>query len=271
MFLKDISTVVCTTLAEHKNLTIQNLFDKVKKHNIKISLPNFYKIIAKMIDEQIVVKKDNTLQLHWMWVHHTVMLADKIKLHYLQDDVINIEKLKPWQTQTFEAPSLYELDLIWTDMLWELYAKYTGQEAYYYNSHAYHILWMPEKEKWNLEELWKKMAKTYFLFWNKSFLDEYWAQLLAMQWYDIKCIEKTPFPEEWYCINIFGDYIVEVMFPETISQYFKMFFDTVKSAEEFNTELFANIIKMKAPCSLKLIHSPEHAEKMIKKIKQFFK
>lgn len=181
MFLKEPQTIVCTLLSDHKHLTIQKLYDQATQRGLGISLPNFYKIIAKLIDEQVVVKKDGTLQLHGMRVQHTVMLADKIKTNYLHDDAINIDKIKPGQNKIFEATSLYELDIIRTDIFGELYAKNTGQEAYYYNSHPYHILGMPDKEKTNLEELGKKMAKTYFVFGNTTFLDQYGADMLRMQ------------------------------------------------------------------------------------------
>lgn len=95
MFLKNTQTVICSILSEEKNLSIQQLYDSVIKHGINISLPNFYKVVAKLIDEQIIVKKNMTLELHGMRVQYTVMLADKIKLHYIQDDTIHIEKLKP--------------------------------------------------------------------------------------------------------------------------------------------------------------------------------
>ncbi len=270
MFLNDIKTLVCTILSDQKWLTVQKLYNIVKR-TVTISLPNFYKIIAKLIDEQVIVKKNMKLQLHDMRIQHTLMLADKIKLHYIQDEEVHIEKLKPWQSQVFEAPSLYDVDILWTDALSKLYAKYTWDIAYYYNSHPYHILGMTQKEKWNLTALGKKMAKTYFLFWNTSFLDIYGSELLQMQWYEIRCINTTSFPEEWYCINIIWDYLIEILFPDSITQYFKIFFESVHNTKWFNTEMFTSIMKMKATCTLKIIHSPEHAKKMTSKIKQYFK
>jgi nickel-dependent lactate racemase len=64
--------------------------------------------------------------------------------------------------------------------------------------------------------------------------------------------------------------LIEAIFPDIITEYFKIYFDSVTCAEEFNAEMFTNIIRMKAGCSLKLIHSPEHAEKMKKKIRKCF-
>lgn len=91
-----------------------------------------------------------------------------------------------------------------------------------------------------------------------------------MQLYDIRCVDDAPFPSEGYCINIVGDYIIECIFPQSITQHYKIFFDTVKSLDTFNIGMFNQIMKMKEQCSLKIIHSPEHAKKMKQKIKQYF-
>lgn len=270
MFLQDISSIILTTLIEHKWVTTQDLFGLCSKKWAKVSLPNFYKIISKMIDEEYIVKKDNQLQLHGMRVQHTLMMAENLKTYYIWNDELHIDKLKKWETKIFEAPSLYELDIIRTDALGKLYARYAWEEAYYYNSHSYHMLSMPEKEKTNLQELWKHIKKTYFLFGNTTFLDKYWAELLAMPWYDIHCIDNPPFPEEWYCINIFGDFVVEAVFPEEVTQYYKVFFETVQDLSTFNPSLFSQILKMKCASTLKIIHSPELASKMKKKIKKYF-
>lgn len=92
-----------------------------------------------------------------------------------------------------------------------------------------------------------------------------------MKGYTIACIENPPFPEEGFCMNIIGDFIIECTFPQTITEHYKIFFDTVRSFEDFNLEMFSHIIKMKETATLKLIHSPEHAKKMKAKIKKFFK
>ena len=60
------------------------------------------------------------------------------------------------------------------------------------------------------------------------------------------------------------------MFPDTITQYFKVFFENVKESTSFNADMFSNMMKMKAACNLKLIYSPEHAEKMKEKIRRYF-
>lgn len=130
---------------------------------------------------------------------------------------------------------------------------------------------MAKKEKENLKDIGATFEKSYFLFGNNTFLDKYGSELLSMQGYKIACEDTHSFPEEGYCINIVGDYIIECTFPNTITEHYKIFFDTVKSFEDFNIEMFSHLIKMKETVTLKLIHSPEHAKKMKAKIKKFFK
>jgi hypothetical protein len=46
--------------------------------------------------------------------------------------------------------------------------------------------------------------------------------------------------------------VFEVLYPTEISDYFKIFFDTIKELKDFNAELFHRIFEMKANCKLTL-------------------
>lgn len=112
---------------------------------------------------------------------------------------------------------------------------------------------------------------SYYLIGNNTFLDRYASQQLSADKCQTVCADKEiPFPEQGYTVDIIGEYIVECMLPKNISEHFRLFFDTIVGIEGYKPELFCQVLKMKAPCSVKLIHSPEHAEKMKMKIQREF-
>lgn len=116
-----------------------------------------------------------------MYLHYIVDLANNIQETYFSDSQYQIGHLKQGEQQIFTAPSLYDLDIIWTDLLRKLVQSFVGKEGYYYNSHPYHILSMANKEKENLKDIGTTLEKSYFLFGNNTFLDHYGSELLSMQ------------------------------------------------------------------------------------------
>lgn len=119
-----------------------------------------------------------------------------------------------------------------------------------------------------MEDLASSKEKSQILIGNISFLDKYGASLLSPQKFTAQCKENNLFPEEGYCVDIIGDYIIECTLPRHISEHFNLFFTTIMGVEGYKKDLFCQVLKMKASCSLKLIYSPEHAQKMRLKIKK---
>lgn len=56
MFRASIPYAVIGVVAKQKDHSIQSLHKYLMEKGVTISLPNFYKIIAHMIDDQILVK-----------------------------------------------------------------------------------------------------------------------------------------------------------------------------------------------------------------------
>lgn len=94
MFRICIEYTIIGCLAEEKDLTIQELYKRVGAKKIKVSLPNFYKIIARMVDSQILVKNNGKLQIHAMYLHFIVALAENVNKTYFSDNAYTIN-VKP--------------------------------------------------------------------------------------------------------------------------------------------------------------------------------
>lgn len=130
---------------------------------------------------------------------------------------------------------------------------------------------MHETESSNFKQMGNQSGKVYFLTGNETFLDNYGIELLRMQGTDVASSDKVKFLREGYCVNIVGDYIIEVLFPDTLTQYFKVFFDNTKKIDDFNSEMFHNIFRIKAECKLILRRSASQSTTFKKEIKKFFK
>jgi len=270
IFPKQIYDTIFTILSQEKEHTIQSLHKTINKQE-KISLPNFYKIIDQLLEKQIVTKEQGKIRLHSTWIVSFLNLAENIKQGYLNDNSMNIE-LMEWEQKTFYTSSLIDLDNIRANTLSTIVLKHDTLEAvYFYNSHTYHILGMQETESVNFKNRWKQTPKTYFLVGNETILDMYGAELLGLQGIDVICNNKTKLMKEGYFINVAWDYIIEVIAPQSLTQYFKTFFDNTKKIKDFNPELFQQIFKMKANCKLTIRRNKKDADMFKKEIKKYFK
>ncbi|MEI7919637.1 MAG: hypothetical protein WCH65_05590 [bacterium] len=89
-FTKPLYDKIFRELAENQNHTIQTLHKSIIKKE-KISLPNFYKIIDTLLDNQILTKEQGKLKLHTAWILSLTELTNKIKQTYRESNTLRID------------------------------------------------------------------------------------------------------------------------------------------------------------------------------------
>ncbi len=240
--------IIIHKLIDHKWASIQELHIYITRE-YQISLPNFYKVIWKLVDDQIIIKENGKLFLHNRRVLGFLDLADELKKTYLSE-TSNITLLLEWQSMYHEATSIESLDWVRGDWMLAVNRIYGKEEStYVYQAHPYYTLWMNKTEMAFFSQA-NKLADVYFLSWNIGFLDTYWTNLYTKIWIKAKNSDKLPFLKDGYCVTMVGDFIFEVLYPKEISDYFKIFFDSIKDIKDFNPDLFHRIFEMKANCKL---------------------
>ncbi len=271
MFRSSVPYAVIGVVAKERDLSVQVLHKRLLDKWLSVSLPNFYKVIAHMVDDQILIRPRGRVQLHALFMRYIFWLNEDSQKVYRAEETNSLQKLEIWQQECWEEANLYDLNVIRADLLGQLSKMHADSITHHYCSHPYYLLCTPQKEQFTLEEFSKNHDKSYFLIGNNTLLDRYGSQLLSSDLYKTACVTDAPFPEEGYIVDIIGDYIIECMFPKTISDHFAIFFQTISGIEWYNKELFTQVLKMKALCSVKVIHSPEHAKKMRAKIEKAFR
>ena len=236
----------------------------------KISLPNFYKIINNLIENQTLIKEQGELKLHTTRILTLTEFTNKIKQTYLESNIIKID-LKEWEQKIFYASSLIDLDNVRADLLSNIALKYSKNENLYsYYSHLYPTLWVPETETTNLKNMKQLLKNIYILAGNENTMNQHAKDILSLQWINVVCNYKTKFLKEWYFIDIIGEYILEILLTNIMVQYFRVFFDNIQNIKDFNPELFQNIFKMKTECKITIRHNKKDAEMFKKEIMKYF-
>ncbi len=221
-----------------------------------------------MIDAQILVKKGKLLSLHSTWNANFLNLADTIKKTYIQQKESYM--LEEGERREFVSDSLYNLDPLWNDIIALLTEQSEEKTIYFFNPHTWYILGMEDTEARLFNGIKKIGGKVLYAFGHDTFLDQYGRKLLQLQGVHTLVYPNHPFPKENYILNIFGDFILEVLLPDSLVRHFRFFFDNTKSMKDFDPQLFTDIFQMKAKCKLTLRRSKKDAEELKKIFREWF-
>ena len=88
-FSKPVYDKIFFTLAQHQDLSIQELH-KYISHKEKISLPNFYKIIDTLLENQMVTKEQGKIKLHTAWILSLFELHNKVRENYIENNTLKL-------------------------------------------------------------------------------------------------------------------------------------------------------------------------------------
>lgn len=271
LLFEPIYDSIVSLFIEHQKLSTQDLHIYMNK-KYSISLPNLYKIISKLLDEQIIIKESGKLCLHSRWIGEFCETADKLKKAYFETSLHPID-LKEWEIITYEANSIKDIDgLRWDVFLAVHRLHHEPEPMYVYHAHPYYALGMKETEMTFFLQAQKISQNVYLLFSDTSFLDKYWSELYKKaSMKNVVVSNNHPFLKDGYCVNVVGDYVFEFLYPKTISEYFKVFFESVHNIKQFNTELFKKIFEMKWNCKLTVRRDSNQAKNIKKVFQKFFK
>ena len=266
--IKPVQQYIIEMLAHERTMKIRTIFDNLKKnYGLSLSLVQLYKDINELLDKQILVKKKTEIGLNSRRIGKLKSFVQQVEYNNQHQQVVQLP-LPEWTSVTFESDSLYNLDPQWNNGLHKVIED-QQTDVYFFNSHPYHILWLPGTEH-SLMNYLASQKKLYYSYGNDTFLDQYGASLVQWEWCETVCIDDHPFMKEGYCLIVIGDYIMESLFPSIITNYFGQFFERVYAIEDFNAQAFADVFKIKAKCSITMRHDPDNAERMRKKIHQLF-
>lgn len=268
-FNKSLYDKILRELAKNNKHTISSLHEVINKKE-PISLPNFYKIINKFLYNQILTKEKWEIRLHSSRIVSLFELNDIVKENYIEKNTMKLD-LKEDEQKIFYSSSLIDLDNIWSNILNNMALKNKDNDwLFMYNSHAYHILWLPETESANFKNMKNQVWKVFLLVGNESTMDLYASEQIKTLWINVVCNQENKFLKNWYFINIIWEYILEVLFPNIINQYFNIFFDNIENIKNFNPEWFKNIFEMKGEYKITFRRSKKQSTILKKEIKNYF-
>ena len=257
---------VIELLAEHESLSATEIIQRMhKEKGLKLSKANFYKILGKMIENQLLVKSGEMISLNMVWVSSLHKYATQMHEQSMKEDMTAFPPLKEGERRTFKAESLEKIDPIWTHGILYFFTQQKDRTIFVYQSHPWFILGRPATERRLYDSCHTEGKQMQMLYGNTSFLDRYGTQLHKTTDCPAYITDHPPFPKEGYNLWLCGDCIIECFFSDLIGQYFSSFFSTTMRAGDFDLKTFSSIFGIKVPAELHISRDKKKAETLRKK------
>jgi len=235
-----VENIIISSLATWEMLKIIQIKDLLERKWQILSISQTYRKIKKLLDTYILVKKGSLYEINKLWINSMSNLLEKHKRH---NKTISYN-LEAWQRKRIYANNLHELDILRSDTVFWLTKHQKYQAVYSYDSHAYHILRNFEMEDNIYGRFLEDKWKAYFILWNDTILDQFASKLIQQgkSWhYTQVTIKEDIFPKEWYTLVIIWEYILEIFYPENITNFFNHFFYGVTDSKDFDNDLYSSI------------------------------
>lgn len=254
---------VVETIALKPKVSTKELYELLKTKGLSVSLPNLYKTVAKLTETQVLVKHGEQLLLSNVWLGTLETFVQHAKNTQQEAKKDTLSSMSDEEQRLEYADSLAGLDPLWNDFLGQMRTLYPATRLYCYNSHSWFILGMPNTELRLIERL-TQSGKLSYIIGNDTPLDQFGLSLLHMTNCDHKIIAEPPFPKEGYALWVCEDFVVDVIFPKLLQEYFGLFFRTTDDPTSLDMDNFRALFNLKTKCRLRIRRNKKEADKLRK-------
>jgi len=267
----DLVTTVAALVALHPKQTVADLRARLGESGHDVSLQHVYRLVARLMEEGIVVKEGKTLSANLLWISELEHFLDRSK-----EAARNAAKkddglpLKLNERRTFACETLSDVQALWNHLLVRLYTLSPEKYLFKYYAHAWWQIGPHPLERDFYKKIKEKGLTCFWLYGNDSPVDRAISQEFG-DLVEMRVTDAPPFPSEGYNLNVYGEYVVECNLPPVIMQHFALLFRTVENVDEAR-KLAKDTFALKAPYTITVWRNPKQAALLRKKIEfQFLK
>lgn len=277
-FGKDnVKNLVFTILTDKYPLKIIEIKNILKKEYAKeVSFQAVRKTILQLLNEEIIIKKDDKYLINKEWVKKSKLCLDNIYLKLISEKptIKGVESIRG-EVTVFNFDTLYDLIVFWQDFIYDWVLninKKTSEINCYQAAYPIEGLLHTYQEQKILNKFKEKKIKSYFLTKKESILNlyniEFHKKIGGINIYSK--INNPDFDENIY-IGTYGDIILQTELSKELTKKLKMFFKKQKSLEKLDLIKLNKIAKEKNNLKLLIIKNKGMAnhinESIINKIK----
>jgi hypothetical protein len=263
----NVKNLVFSILINEYPLKIIELTNFIRKRYGKsVTFQAVRKAILELVDENVLIKKDNLFQINKEWVKEAKSTIDVLY------DALNSERKTPksfdsieGEISVFKFNSVGELMKFWEQIIDAWFKKFKKGD---YNincwqgAHGWEGLLYPDYERKLMSQLKKKGIKSYAVSTGATPLDRMvWkfyksVGLMVHTYSSLSKIDKE------YYVGTYGDMIVQAQYPKEILDDLDKFFTKYNTIEDLDLTEISRIVNKKITVKLTVIKNLQMAKQI---------
>ncbi|MBP9750307.1 MAG: hypothetical protein KBC95_00495 [Candidatus Peribacteraceae bacterium] len=257
-------------VARSPGISVGDLHHRLTDRGEKVTLQHVYRLVNRLVDDRIFLKRKKALQINLLWLSNLELFAQEAKGRLLEvKELGSLADLPAGKRTQFSVRSVQEAQALWHHLLIQLnrIVPRDGERVLHkYYSHAWWLL----KDEGDLSfymRIAERGVRCLWLLGSDTYLDRR-AQDRVKGIFAIALSDRPPFPKEGYNLNVYGEYVLECVFPAAIAGHFESLFKSVESAKEWNPAVLEDIFRLRAPITVSVTRSAAKAKELAAKIER---
>jgi hypothetical protein len=256
--LHPVQSNIVEILIVRRALSVSEIHEELKKeYFLSVSSANLYRVIAQLIEKQVLTRISGQISLNLVWVTHFLKFA-RILEEQFNSEGSQIVRLpvSEGEEKKFNEESLVALDPIWNDILMTLARERVDEVFWGFNSHAWYSISTKNTEQNLYQGLEALGICSKMVIGHNTFLDGFGTRMMSPGAIEIVMRSSSSLPMALRSDNLVlwvaGPYIAECRLPHALSTLFSFFFKSVFSADEFDIQAFCDLFRVRARCTISL-------------------
>ncbi len=253
-----------------KGVTGPKLLTIVQEFDPGTTKETFYRIVRKLIAEEVITKQDTLYQLNLRWLQRVYQFSKKYiyKNHGVGKDNINAFQEGDKISYKFRTPNL--LSIYWAHMYDLIYDELDSNAPILISHpHEWFIHTRAKSESFFLNRFDEDKKLVFLSIRGSTSLDKAFKKEWESEFRQIGVgidlgLKKTEY------INVLGDFIIQVSMSKKFSEDLEAFFEKYPKVTNESKEELERLCNRKDPARMVFIRSRKEAEKWRQRYRKYF-
>lgn len=249
-------------------LTGPSLLKEMTQKDSSISKETFYRVLRKLIEEEVVTKQKKIYQINRQWLQRVYRFSKKyVEVNETAHDIVSLEDGDKI-TYKFKNPIL--MGIFWTHAYNPIFNAHNPKDPILvFHPHEWLIHARTKSELFFLSRFKDDKKAVFFALGSTSPIDREFKQKHSNDFVQVGLGLNLGFKKTEY-INVLGDYIFKVSVSKRFSEDLDTFFKKNPIINQENSLELEKLCNRKDPTKITLVRSKKEAEKIRIKFNKHF-
>ena len=265
-----LEELIVDVLCRKPGLNVNELVSTINGSGVTFSMPAFYKELAKLNEQGVVLCLKHRYSLTMNWVLKLISFADRLDAKYIKSEILSFPLPEEGRSISFTFNNLFRANDFSSHAVLRLVSHAKEKRVYSWNPHAWFYLIQTDQEKSYIHGLEKAGGEFYKVVGGSSFLDHWTAQfwkkrntIYAFSDHDFEADRSLYY-------NVVDDYMSSFRLDLKAVQMIDDLYNRVKRPAELDFSTLARLFRETFRVRFRIERSPRKAGRIRKKFGEFF-